>query len=163
MQAASAVRVTIQRFGVWNIALALISATAVSVLATWVVTHNEDLAGWSGIALIGSVLVGLAGAIDLVRRQQIVLRWDTECWHATDPSCGAGEIELSDLRVALDLGGWMLLKFRAEVPQRRLRGGWIPVQRQGLESHWHCLRCAVYARSAASVQPTAIDRQAQRG
>ncbi len=163
MEAASAVRVTIQRFGVWNIALALICATALSVMVAWLVSRNEYLAGWRDIALIGSMLIGLAGAIDLARRQPVALRWDTERWHATDPSCSAGEIELSDLQVVLDLGGWMLLKFRAEMPQRRLRGGWIPVQQAGLESHWQSLRCAVYARGAVSIQPTALDRRAPHG
>ncbi len=163
MEAASAVRITIQRFGVWNTALALISATALSVMVAWLVSRNEYLAGWRDIALIGSVLIGLAGAIDIARRQPVVLRWDTERWHATDPSCGEGEISLSDLRVTLDLGGWMLLEFRAEMPQRLLRGGWIPVQRQGLESHWQSLRCAVYARSGVSIQSTALDRQVPHG
>ncbi len=163
MQAASAVEVTIQRFGVWNMALGLISATAASVVVAWLVTRNEDLAGWSGIALIASVLIGLAGVIDLARRKPVVLRWDAKRWHLTDPSGGTGEIDLLELRVALDLGSWMLLKIHADVPQRRLQGGWIPVQRQGLESQWQSLRCAVYARGAASIQPAAYDLQSPHG
>jgi hypothetical protein len=163
MQATSAVQVTIQRFDVWNMALGLISATAVSVATVWLVTRNEDLADWSGIALIASVLIGLAGVIDLARRKTIVLRWDAERWHATDPSGGAGEIDLLELRVVLDLGSWMLLKFHAGAHQRGLRGYWIPVQRQGLESEWQSLRCAVYARSAAAISHTARDRYAPHG
>jgi hypothetical protein len=163
MQAASAVQVTIQRFGVWNIALGLISATAMSVVAAWLVRRNDDLPGWGCIALIASGLFGVIGVIDLARWRPIVLRWDAQRWRATDPSGGAGEIDLLELRVVLDLGSWMLLKFNANVPQRRIRGGWIPVQRQGLESHWQSLRCAVYARSAAAILPTARDRQAPHG
>ena len=163
MQAASAVQVTVQRFGVWNTVLGLVSATALSVAVAWLVTRDDVLPGWSGMLLMASVLVGMLGAVDLLRRGPIVLRWDTQRWQVTDPGRGAGPIDVSELRVVLDLGGWMLLKFRCDAPRRTLRRGWIPVQRRGLEAHWHALRCAVYAHGAASGRQPLPDRQAQRG
>ncbi len=163
MQAASAVQVTVQRFGVWNTALGLVSATALSAVATWLVTRHDELPGWSGVLLMASVLVGVLGAVDLLRRWPIRLLWDTQRWQVTDPGLGTGSIDVCELRVVLDLGGWMLLKFRCDAPRRTLRRGWIPVQRRGLESHWHALRCAVYAHAAASVRPPTPDRQAQLG
>jgi len=163
MQAASPVRVVVQRFGRWNMAIGLVSVLTVSVVAAWLNARNEEVPGWSGMLLIAAVLVGMLGVIDLLRRRPIALRWDAQRWHVTDPSRVAGEIEVSELRVVLDLGDWMLLKFRADVPQHRLRGGWIPVQRHGTEIHWQSFRCAVFAHGTAWIRPTAPHGQAQRG
>lgn len=163
MQAASAVQVTIQRFGVWNAAIGLISLATGTVAAAWLVTQHDELPGWSGVLLTASVLVGVLGAIDLWQRQAIVLRWDTQRWHLTDPGRGASPVEVSELRVASDLGDWMLLRFRCATSRRALRHGWIPVQRRGLESQWHALRCAVHAHGAVSVRQPVRDRQAPRG
>ena len=162
MQAASAVQVTIQRFGVWNTALGLVSATAVSVAAAWLATRHDGLPGWSGMLLIASVLVGLVGVADLWRRRPVVLRWDGQRWHVTDVCHGADPVDVHELRVVLDLGGWMLLRFNGNAPRKALRRGWIPVQQCGIEPHWHAVRCAVHAQGAATITPAAPDRQAQR-
>ena len=159
MQAASAVQVTVQRFGVWNMALGLVSATVLSVAVGWLVTRHDEFPDWSGVLLMASVVVGLLGAVDLLRRQPITLRWDAQRWYVTDLSRTADDMEVSELRVALDLGGWMLLRFRCDAPRHTWRRGWIPVQRRGIESHWHALRCAVHARGATTIQPLALDRQ----
>ena len=163
MQAASAVQVTVRHFGVWNALLGVISGTTLAVAMAWLVTHHDDPLDGASMFLILSVLVGLLGTIDLVRRQPIVLRWDAQRWHVTDPSRGAVEIEVLGLSVVLDLGGWMLLKLHADLPPYRLRSGWIPVQRHGIETQWQPLRCALYARGAESIRTTAIDRQVPRG
>ena len=163
MQAASAVQVTVQRFGIWNAALGLVSATALSAAVAWLVTRSDELPGWSGMLLMASVLVGVLGAVDLLRRRPITLRWDTQRWHVTDPSRGAGDIEVTSLAVALDLGSWMLLSFRGDAPRRTLRLGWIPVQRSGIEAQWHALRCAVYAQGPRWIQPHPADGRGHRG
>lgn len=163
MQAASAVQVTVRRFGVWNALLGMISGTTLAVAMAWLVIHHDDPFDGISMPLIFSLLVSLLGTIDLVRRQPIVLRWDAQRWHVTDPSRGAVEIELLGLSVVLDLGNWMLLKLHADLQPYRLRSGWIPVQRRGMETHWQSLRCALYARGAESTRTTAIDRQVSRG
>ncbi len=163
MQAASAVQVTIQRFGVWNAALGLICTTTATVAVAWLLTQHDELPGWSALLLIASVLTGVLGAFDLRRCQPIVLRWDTQRWHLTDLSREESLVEISELRVVWDLGGWMLLRLRGAAPPRALRNGWIPVQRRGLESHWHALRCAVHAQGAATAVPSTLDRQAGHG
>jgi len=43
--------------------------------------------------------------------------------------------------VAVDLGAFLLLRL---VEQRRTIV-WLPVQRRGVESQWHALRCAAYS------------------
>ena len=163
MQAASAVQVTVQRFGVWNALLGVISGTTLAVSAAWLFTRHDDQLDGVSMFLIFSVLAGLLGAIDLVRRQPIMLRWDGQRWQVTDPTRGAVDVEVLGLSVVLDLGSWMLLKLHADSPPHRLRRNWIPVQRQGIETHWQSLRCALYARGAASIRTVAIDRQVPRG
>jgi hypothetical protein len=163
MQAASAVQVTVRRFGVWNALLGMISGTTLAVAMAWLVMHHDDPLDGIGMALIFSLLLGLLGTIALVRRQPIVLRWDTQHWQVNDPSRGAVEIELLGLSVVLDLGSWMLLKLHADLPSYHLRNRWIPVQRRGMETHWHSLRCALYAHDTVSILANAIDRQAPRG
>jgi hypothetical protein len=153
----------VRRFGVWNALLGVISGTTLAVAMAWLVTHHDDPLDGVCMSLIFSLLVGLIGTIDLVRRQPIMLRWDAQRWHVTDPSPGAVEIELLGLSVVLDLGGWMLLKLHSDLPLYRLRSRWIPVQRHGMETHWQSLRCALYSHGTASIRPTAIDRQAPRG
>jgi hypothetical protein len=51
--------------------------------------------------------------------------------------------------VAIDLGGWMLLRFVPGAGGGRAR--WIALQRHGLEPQWHALRCAVYAPRPAAL------------
>jgi hypothetical protein len=51
--------------------------------------------------------------------------------------------------VCLDFSAWMLLRFEHDVTVGRARVSWLPVQRSGLEAHWHALRCAVYSSRPA--------------
>jgi len=163
MQAASAVQVTVRSFGVWNALLGVISGTTFAVVMAWLVKHHDVPLDGVSMSLILFLLMCLLGTIDLVRRQPFVLRWDAQRWHVTDPSRGAVEVELLGLSVVLDLGSWMLLRTHSDLPLYRLRSGWIPVQRHGMEAHWHSLRCALYAQDTMSIRATAIDRQAPRG
>jgi hypothetical protein len=54
--------------------------------------------------------------------------------------------------VAVDLGAWLLLRFKAE---DTLRGRWLPVQRRGHELAWHGLRATVYCARPASLPAAA--------
>ncbi|MBA3596093.1 MAG: hypothetical protein H0W40_01750 [Methylibium sp.] len=87
------------------------------------------------------------------------MRWDGERWWLALP---AGSAEMAgDLTVAMDLGAWLLLQFRAEPdtvarPHRR----WLPLQRAGLQAHWHALRCALYSPRPQATSPAAPDPSA---
>lgn len=164
MQSASTVQVTIRRFGVWNAALGLLVATAMSVVAGWLLAWHEEPAAWSRAALLALALVILCGVIGLARRQPIALRWDGLRWYVTDPHGGLRDCGVSEMRVMLDLGGWMLLMYQADAAlPRRWQGGWIPVQRRGIEDRWQSLRVAVHSRRTEAVAPAALDRQIQSG
>jgi hypothetical protein len=164
MQSASALQVTIRCFGIWNTALGLLSVAVVSAVAGWLLTWHDEPAAWSAGLLPVLALVGLGGVISLVRRHPIGLRWDTQRWYVTEPHGGASEMDACGVRVMLDLGGWMLLRYRADAsPPYPWRGGWLPVQRRGIEAQWQSLRCAVHARGAAQTARAVMNRQAQRG
>lgn len=164
MQSASALQVTIRSFGVWNAALALLGMWVVAVAACWSLSWHETPMVWSGAACMALALVGLAGIASLVRRQPIVLRWDGQRWHLTDVHRGLRDQEVFDLRITLDLGGWVLLRYRAHgLSPRPWGSGWLPVQRYGIETEWHLLRCALHARGAAEAVPGALNRRAQHG
>ncbi|OYT98251.1 MAG: hypothetical protein CFE40_13380 [Burkholderiales bacterium PBB1] len=164
MQSASALQVTIRCFGIWNIALGLLSVVLVSSVAAWLITWHDEPIAWSAGVLPVLALVGLGSLISLARRHPIELRWDTQRWSVTEPHRGSGDIDASGVRVVLDLGGWMLLKYRSDASSPYLRrSGWLPVQRRGVEAQWQALRCAVHARGAPQTTPAVVDRQAQRG
>jgi hypothetical protein len=59
-----------------------------------------------------------------------------------------------ELRVLIDLGIWMLLRFVPAAGDHSARTAWLPVQRSGLQDAWHALRCAVYSpRLAPGASP----------
>ena len=164
MQSASALQVTIRCFGIWNTALGLLSVALGSAVAGWLLTWHDEPAAWSTGVLPVLAVVGLGGVISLARRHPIELRWDTQHWYITKSRRGASDVSASGVRVMLDLGGWMLLKYRADAsPSYPWCTSWLPVQRRGIEAQWQALRCAVHARGAAQAARAVVDRQAQRG
>lgn len=164
MRSASALQLTIRCFGIWNVALGLLGVALVSAVAGWLLTWHDEPAAWSAAVLPVLALVGLGGVISLVRRHPIKLRWDTKRWYVTEPHRGSSDMDASSVRLMLDLGGWMLLKYRADVSRPYLRrSGWLPVQRGGIEAQWQALRCAVHAHGAVQTAWAVDDRRAQRG
>ena len=152
MRASPAFQLTIDRFGAWRAVLACAGLAAAAALAAW--AASDAPFGWrlAGTG-IGSAL--LLRALPMARIPALSLRWDTRCWHL-GPAATRGEEPCSGtLDVALDLGPWMLLKFVQDVTQARPRVRWVPVQRRGLEAHWHALRCAVYSPRPAPAREAA--------
>lgn len=152
MQAASAVQVTVRHFGVWNLMLCLAGAIALSVDAAWLWSSLDESPRGGGALLIALACGGVAAVLTLWRRRPLTLRWDAQRWHFTCCRWGARPVELIELRVVLDLGGWMLLKGRAD---GCARCDWIPLQWRGLGPQWQPLRCALYAHGGRWVRPEA--------
>jgi len=92
------------------------------------------------MALVVAVaLTMLACAVSLWRVPAQSLHWDGQVWQLDGVP--------GELTAAIDIGPWMLLKFTPEMPGRT---SWLPVQRRGLETQWHALRCAVYSPRPAA-------------
>ena len=91
------------------------------------------------------------------------MRWDGQRWHLALAQASAhshgGEPAAGQLAVAIDLGGWLLLRFAAEaVAATRPRAAWIPLQRRGLEGEWHAIRGTLHSPRPA---PAAAARPAE--
>ena len=148
MRASPAFQCVLNRFGVWRTAVAALAGTSVALLLVWLWARGEPPPLLGLVAWIGAVLAVPALAASLMRMPPVTLRWDGQQWWV---DANAGEID-----VALDLGGWMLLRFRPVSAARRERSRrWLPVQRPGLEAHWHALRCAVYSPRPAPAREAA--------
>ena len=130
----------------WAAHVALWLAAAASV-AAWVLAVNELPGGrlpWAAAGALGLALVRPRRPA-AVRR----LRWDGREWSL---ALGDGPAQPGTLAVALDLGGWLLLRLEApQAPRRR----WLAVDRRSAGTAWHALRCAVYSARPAPGGPSA--------
>jgi hypothetical protein len=146
MRAFASAQFTVTRFGAWQWAIGLLSALAVLVVVAWLVLAELPLAPamvWP-VALGGLAFTGWLVVIQ-PRAAALSLRWDAQRWHLGPAASVGHEPWVGELRVAIDLGPWMLLCFTPEAGVTRAKPTWLPVQRRGLEPHWHALRCAVYS------------------
>lgn len=134
MRASPPCQVSLRRFGAWRLAVLTLALGGGVVIVSWLA--GKDPPASSGLLMLSALaaLPLLACAASLWRVPAQNLRWDGASWRLDAVSGG--------LRVAVDLGPWMLLCF---TPEDRGRCSWLPIQRRGLEAHWHALRCAVYS------------------
>lgn len=163
MHAAPAFQIAVRHFGIWR---SVVAATAALDLATITVWCFEQAGSFemapSGLAL-GAVLAAAAGlasvaiAASLIRIPPSTLRWDGQVWRLASAEATSANPVLADavladaapaggstgsLSVAIDLGRWLLLRFDPDGPDPApVR--WLPIQRLGIESQWHALRCSV--------------------
>ena len=143
----------LRRFGVWQVAVCLVSGAAIAALAAWAhAMWDSQLESGRVLVLTIAAALSLATigvALSLARVQAGVLSCVDGAWAFVSD---AGVRRTGTLEVAMDVGGLLLLRL---VEQRRTRA-WLPVQRRGLESQWHRLRCAVYSPPPhAAGSPTA--------
>lgn len=156
MRAAPAVSVRAAPSGQWLAALLTLSSVVIAATALWAWQRGTAAGGlvWLSVVALAAHCAWCAR-----RRGAMSLRWDGERWWLALP---ADSTEVAgDLLVAIDLGAWLLLRFRAAPgalasPRHR----WLPLQRKGLQAHWHALRCALYSPRPAAVSPAAPDSSA---
>ncbi len=134
MRASPACQVSLRRFGAWRIAVIALSVAGLAAMAGWLVGRDPQASAGLSMLIAAAALPMLGCAVSLWRVPAQSLRWDGQVWQL-DAAPG-------ELRVAIDLGPWMLLRFS---PEGQRRSHWLPVQRLGLEAQWHALRCAVYS------------------
>ena len=106
--------------------------------------------GASALQLSGQMALSLSvGAVGLwlwprETRQQGVLAWDGQTWHAQAGECPDGPVQLE---LTLDAGRFMLVRWRP-VGQSGWAGGFrhACLSEADMPSRWHGFRCAVYSR-----------------
>ena len=151
MRAAPPLTFTLRRFGAWRAALLLLALTGCALMALWWLTFAPPRPGWAaGVALAG-VSLSLLPLAELQRLRALTLNWDGLQWQLVAEH-GQGVTSTGHATVALDFGGWILLRFVTVAGGRPARwsgrGGssvWIALQRRGLEAEWHAIRCTVYS------------------
>lgn len=121
-------------------ALACLCAAAAASLLGWALAWMQApaVAAAVGVAACAGALGGWRAARVRVRGGR--LRWDGRTWSLLADGSSAPLDGTVD--VALDLDGWMLLRFDGSDGRRR----WWPLSRRRHASRWHALRCALFAR-----------------
>ena len=150
MRSAPPLQLGVNRYGLWLAMLLLLATCTCAAMLAWWWAQPVPVPRWvSATAAIGTV-VSLACLAGSWRMPALTLRWDRQRWLvARDGAAG----QAGELVVAIDLGGWMLLRFvpasiEASPPWHR-GAQWIALQQRGLEAQWHALRCTVYSARPA--------------
>ncbi|MCU0967248.1 MAG: hypothetical protein MUF03_00280 [Rubrivivax sp.] len=126
----------------WHALQIVLPALAAAAIAAWV-------AGHAGIGAAASLALSATAAVAIAlvaRRSAAVspssldLAWDGAAW-LVDGIPGQARVEI-------DLGGWMLLRWRPGAARQRAR--WIAVSRRAAGPAWHALRVALFARAAGA-------------
>jgi hypothetical protein len=142
MRAAPAFQISLNRFGIWRAGILGLSVLGIAVLALWLA--GRERVPWVD-ALTGlSILPLVVLARSLARVPPVDLSWDGRAWSLRPEGQPIDSAQVGDLQVVVDLGPWMLLRFRAE-GAGSTRPIWLPVQVLGIAAQWHALRCAVHA------------------
>ena len=154
MHAAPPLRMNLAPDRRWQAFTVACTGVAAANLAAWLTSVAE----WPGprvaaAALLAAALASLA-CLRWVRRLEApgLLVWDGANW-----SWSGGEAPVSEgrVRVMIDLGAWMLLRFESAVT---LSGNtWLAASRRQAGALWPAWRTALLARLAANGQPAAPD------
>ncbi len=153
MRAAPAVYVSLRRFSAWRATVLALALAGLMVTCAWLLGRDaipvSTLAVGMGCSALALVWLGLS----LGRVPAVDLCWDGQGWSLKNPLLVNADPVVGDISIAIDLGAWMLLRFRPVNASRWSLPIWLPVQRRGIEPQWHALRCAVHApRPAAEAQ-----------
>jgi hypothetical protein len=159
-RSAPAVQVQVSRFELWNRGVGLLLLISCAALISWFIglvgARDEH---WAPGALVvaASVLALLIAGWSL-RRPAVSLRWDGQCWHIGPIDRVGSEPWSVRVAVRVDLGHWMLLQVCCDQVDFPRQHAWLPLQRLGLQSQWHALRCALFAarRSTKMHQASSI-------
>ncbi len=144
MRASPACQITVRDFAWWRAGVGALLLCVIASAAAWWLGPAQRPA-WVSAALLLMLLTSGCGAVGLMRCPPLSLRWDSARWNL-GPAAAMGEEPLSGrLAVAVDLGGWMLLRFRPDASTKRFSTVWIAVQQARSQQQWHAFRCAVYS------------------
>jgi hypothetical protein len=144
-------RISVRRFGVWRFATAGVAGCATAASTAWLML-SFDPGAWMTAAVAAAGILVVAGSARPV--PAFALQWDTQVWQLEPEQAGGQKPLAGRVEVAIDLGNWMLLRFRpAAAPRQAV---WLPMQRQGHEADWQALRRTVYGARALPVMHSTL-------
>jgi len=145
MRPAPAVTVQMPADAAWTLASAVLGAVAAGGLGALLASHFEHSRTWAWWATTAAAAIAAWLMPRLVPAGGGRLRWDgAEHWWFSPCADGAGEC-CGRVAVALDLDGWLLLRFFPSEPAGG-RASWLPLRETRLGAAAHGLRAAVYSR-----------------
>ena len=146
--------ITVARFRAWRAGVAVVALAGLATLGAWLLASPLGERPWpqAGVALAAIATVALAAS--LWRQPVVRLRWDGLGWTVA-AAAGEGPEVPGRMEVAIDLGSFLLLRFRPDGSSGPAAVRWIPVGRSGLEHEWHAFRCAVHSPQPAPGRPPA--------
>jgi hypothetical protein len=136
----------------WRAGVGLLAALATAAVAAWAPGAYGTLPAplWAGLLVASGLAIAVAW--HLRGLPGVHLHWDGRQWHGAETG---RELRAGAVVVALDIGAWMLLKFRPDEAPASAGRRWVPVHRGSAGMHWHALRCAVYSPRPAPGEPPA--------
>jgi len=144
MRAAPALQVDVLRFGWWRATVAFCVLATLALNGVWLLSMAATLTLAALVACGAAAVICVAAAASLLNPRAFRLRFEGSGWQVSGLGAGS-QVCAGQVGACVDMGFWMLLRFRADMPRPRCRHRWLPVQRQGLQTQWHALRCAVYS------------------
>ncbi|TXC65487.1 hypothetical protein FSC37_03400 [Piscinibacter aquaticus] len=126
-----------------RVASLLLSMLALAVLLAWAVTMaSRGRAVWAGLAL--PMILAMASLAPWRSQPEGQLAREAVGWRF-QPAAAGETATVGELVVAVDLGGWMLLRLRTEGACWRTRDPWLAVSQRDMAGTWHAFRRAVYS------------------
>jgi hypothetical protein len=157
MHSAPPVRITLAHEPVWSAFVVSLAGVAAANLVAWAALHAQaSLVFASSLALFAALMAGCLVWRRLQRRPSApgALDWDGTAWFwsCDEPLASA----TGDVRVMIDLGAWMLLRFRPDTAGPAPT--WLPVTRRRAGALWPQWRAALFSRRLGAGPVVAADR-----
>ncbi len=148
--------VTLCRFGVWRWAVVVVAAAALASLIAWVLLAPSGQLAWGRVAIALAGAATLALAVSLLRVAAGALLWDGSTWTFADAARRQAAPTAGELEGAIDLGSFLLLRFKPQDAPGWRSVRWLAAEQRGLEHEWHAFRCALYSPRPVPGQTGAV-------
>ena len=157
MHSAPPVRITLAHEPGWSAFVVALAGAAAANLVAWAALHAQASPVFaSALALFAALMAGCLVWRRLQRRPSAAsaLVWDGTVWlwSRDEPLASA----TGDVRVMIDLGGWMLLRFRPDTADPAPT--WLPVTRRRAGALWPQWRAALFSRRLGAAPAVTTDR-----
>ena len=141
MHAPPPVRMSLAPDRAWHAAIASSAAVAGANLAAWGALHAQaSLTLTAAVALLAAAAAAWSVWWRMRGSGAGVLAWDGAIWQW---SAAAVPPRPTEVRVMIDLGGWLLLRLALAVPAHPVV--WLVTSRRGAGALWPHWRAALYA------------------
>jgi hypothetical protein len=153
MHAAPPVRMSLAPERAWLAARCLIAGAAAANAVAWLSTRAQASQAVVAAAALGAAALAAWFAAWAMRPGNglpDVLAWDGAVWQWS----GSGSPPVQgEVRVMIDLGAWLLLRFSPSAPPQR--AVWRAVSRRHAGPSWRPWRAALHARRRSGEPPAA--------